>query len=248
MKFDAVFVVGVGGTGSHLIGPLTQLMTHHSEGCTNIVVIDGDSYEESNANRQVFSAQHQGANKAVATVERLGHPDLRAVAAYVDEESFGKLLQAHVPNKKSKILVVTSVDNHATRKAIIDCLDNNKYLNFFLLSPGNQFSTGQVISYVKHKGKVVGNHPYQKDPDGKLQHPDDFIPGTVEGCAALMTSTPQLILANMAAAWGVLVNVYALLEDKGWFDEIHFDAVRAKIVSRPDKIKSLMVEFQKYTG
>lgn len=246
MKFDAVFVIGVGGTGSHLIGPLTQLMSYHSEGCTNIVVIDGDNYEDNNASRQVFSSGHLGANKAVATVERIGHPDLRAVAAYVNEESFGKLLQTHVPSKKSKILVITSVDNHATRKAIIDCLDNNKYLNFFLFSPGNQFSTGQVISYVKHKGKIVGNHPYQKYPE--MQTPDDFIPGTVEGCAAMMTSTPQLILANMAAAWGVLSNVYGLLEEKGWFDEIHFDSVKAKIVSRPDKIKSLLIEFQKYTG
>jgi len=242
VKFDAVFVVGVGGTGSHLIGPLVQLMSYHPEGCTNIVVVDGDNYEESNANRQVFVSQHQGTNKAVATVERIGHPDLRAVASYVDEESFAKLLQAHV-NKKAKILVITSVDNHATRKAIIDCLDNNKYQNFFLISPGNQFSTGQTITYVKHKGKTVGNHPYEKYPEMKT--PDDFIPGTVQGCAAMMISTPQLILANMAAAWAVLANVYALLEDKGWFDEIHFDSVKAKIVARPEKIKSLLVEFQK---
>ena len=243
MKFDAVFVVGVGGTGSHLIGPLVQLMSYHTEGCTNIVVIDGDDYEEGNANRQIFAANQQGANKAVATVERLKHPDLRAVAAYVNEESFGKLLKSHTPNKKSNILVVTSVDNHATRKAIIDCLDTNKYLNFVLISPGNQFSTGQAITYVKHKGKTIGNHPYQKYPE--MNAPTDFIPGTVEGCAALMTSTPQLILANMAAAWAVLANVYALLEDKGWFDEIHFDSVKAKVVPRPEKIKSLAVEFQK---
>jgi len=242
MKFDAVFVVGVGGTGSHLIGPLTQLMSYHPEGCTNIVVIDGDSYEDNNANRQVFDAKHMGANKAVATVERLGHPDMRAVAAYVDQESFGKLLASHV-TKRSKILVITSVDNHATRKAIIDCLDTQKYQNFFLLSPGNTFSTGQVITYVKHKGRVVGNHPYEKYPE--MQNPDDFIPGTVEGCAAMLSSTPQLILANMAAAWGCLANVNSLLEDKGWFDELHFDALKSKIVPRPDKIKSLLVEFQK---
>lgn len=243
MKFDAAFVVGVGGTGSHLIGPLVQLMSYHPEGCTNIVVIDGDSYEENNASRQVFATQHQGVNKAVATVERIGHPDLRAVASYVDEESFGKVLKAHLPNKKANILVVTSVDNHATRKAIIDCLDVNKYLNFFLISPGNQFSTGQAITYVKHKGKTIGNHPYEKYPDMKT--PSDFIPGTVQGCAAMAASAPQLILANMAAAWAVLANVYALLEDKGWFDEIHFDSVKAKVVPRPDKIKSLLIEFQK---
>ncbi|RJR08399.1 hypothetical protein C4588_05710, partial [Candidatus Parcubacteria bacterium] len=99
MKFKAVFVIGVGGTGSHLIGPLTQLMEYHTDGCTNIVVIDGDVFEEGNANRQVFETGQLGKNKAVATVERIGHPDLRAVAAYVDEESFGKLLNKHVTKK-----------------------------------------------------------------------------------------------------------------------------------------------------
>jgi hypothetical protein len=114
-----------------------------------------------------------------------------------------------------------------------------------LISPGNSFSTGQAITYLKHKGKTVGLHPYQKYPD--MNNPPDHIPGTVQGCAAQAASTPQLILANMAAAWAVLANVYALLEDKGWFDEVHFDALKAKIVPQ-GKIKSMLVEFQKYVG
>lgn len=238
MRFDSVFVIGVGGTGSHLIGPLLQLMQFHPDGCTDIVVIDGDSYEESNANRQVFNLDHQGENKAVATVNRLGHPDLQAVAAYINEESFSKLLAKKV-KKRSNILIITSVDNHATRKAIIDSLDNNKYQNFVLLSPGNAFSTGQVITYIKYKNQVIGLHPYEKYPD--MNHPDDHIPGTVDGCEALMNSSPQLILANMAAAWSVMTNVYSLLEDRGWFEEIHFDAVKSKIVPQ-GKIKSMVVE------
>lgn len=244
MKFDAVFVIGVGGTGSHLIGPLLQLMTYHPEGCTDIVVIDGDSYEENNATRQVFNVGQMGKNKAVATVERLGHPDVKAVAAYINEESFDKILSKHV-NKRDNILVITSVDNHATRKAIIDCLDNRNQKNFLLISPGNDFSTGQTITYIKHKGKIIGLHPYTKYPD--MKEPKDHIPGTTQGCAAQVKSSPQLILANMAAAWAVMANIYAMLEDKGWFDEVHFDAVKAKIVPQ-GKIKSMLVEFEKYTG
>lgn len=242
MQFDAVFIVGVGGTGSHLIGPLVQLMEHHPDGCTNIVVIDGDSYEDKNADRQVFASDQLGKNKAVATVERLKHPALQAVAAYVDEASFTKVLAAHVPDCDDNILVITSVDNHATRKAIIDSLDNAKYQNFFLVSPGNQFSTGQITTYIKQNGVVVGVHPYQVYSD--LKNPDDFIPGTVAGCEVLLRSTPQLILANMAAAWSVLSNVYLLLEDKGWFNEIHFDCVRG-FIKPQGKMRNLMVELAK---
>ena len=42
MKFKHVFLIGVGGTGSHLVGPLVQLMRFHPEGTNDITLIDGD--------------------------------------------------------------------------------------------------------------------------------------------------------------------------------------------------------------
>jgi len=228
MRFKTTYLIGVGGTGSHLVGPLVQLMEFHPNGSTDIVLVDGDHYDDSNRTRQVFDRGQLGENKAVATAARLGHPDLRAVASFIDEEKFSKLLDAHTPNKNDNVLIIMAVDNHATRKAIVDALDKTDRRNFVCLSPGNSYATGQVIAYIKRKGKPLTLHPYEKYQD--WQNPPDHIPRSVDGCDRQVNSTPQLLVVNMAAAWGVLLQVFNLLDDKGYFDELHFDCFKAKFV------------------
>lgn len=224
-RFDHVFVIGVGGTGSHLVGPLLQLLKFHPHGTSNVTLIDGDSYEEKNANRQVFDVEHLGENKARATAQRLGHTNVRTIGQYVDREKFSKILDKFV-NKDDRLLVITAVDNHASRKAIINCLDQDGYQNFVLISPGNAYDKGQVVLYVMEDGEKRTVHPFDKYPD--IANPDGFVP-TGQGCAAQAPSTPQLITANMAAAWGTLLTVSNILDERGWYEEIHFDCRRAKV-------------------
>lgn len=45
MSINRVYLVGVGGTGSHLLEPLSKLFVYHPQGCTDITVIDGDEFE-----------------------------------------------------------------------------------------------------------------------------------------------------------------------------------------------------------
>ena len=48
-------------------------------------------------------------------------------------------------------------------------------------------------------------------------------------------STPQLITANMGAAWGVLCEVSNLLDDKTWHEEVHYDCRKGKLVARHEQ-------------
>ena len=71
--FKNVIIIGCGGIGSHLIGPLVQYLCSLSvdERPKELTLIDGDSYEESNLDRQSFHASKVGQNKADVQAERL---------------------------------------------------------------------------------------------------------------------------------------------------------------------------------
>jgi len=229
MKFKHVFLIGVGGTGSHLVDPLVRLLTHHPEGTTNITIVDGDAYETSNENRQVFDSELMGENKAVATAKRLKHPNIRAVDAFIDAEKFKKLL-INTVQKDSSFLVISAVDNHATRHALISSLDDEGYTDFTFISPGNSYAHGQVVVYAKEKGIPLTTHPFNKYEEMRV--PPDRIPEPGNGCAYQVVSTPQLITANASAALGALWTVSAMLDHNGWFEELHFDCFKMKLVSQ----------------
>jgi len=226
MKFKHIFVIGVGGTGSHLIGPLVQLMRYHPEGTNEITIIDGDEYEETNARRQVFENGSVGKNKARATAERLGLSTIRTISQFIDKEKFLKLLESTIA-KEDNFLVIPAVDNHATRKATLEALDEGGYTNFVWISPGNSYDTGQVVLYIKEEGETLTTHPIDKYPD--LAEPNDVIPGE-DGCLRHINSTPQLITANMGAAWATLTAISNMLDEKGWYEEFHFNCRKVKMV------------------
>jgi predicted ThiF/HesA family dinucleotide-utilizing enzyme len=235
MKFKYVFAIGAGGIGSHLMEPLSRLLAYHENGTKDIVLVDGDIYEEKNQTRQLFDASFVGKNKAETLARRLGaalfpiehHPE------YVNRDKFLDLVSSRV-SVDDPILVITAVDNHATRKAIIEALDFAEYKNFVFISGGNGYENGQVMVYAKILGEPGTVHPFDKYDD--LKYPDDHIPGE-PGCQDEAPSTPQLITANAGAALGILWTVQAMLDDASWYEEIHFDSKRMKLAPQGKEIK-----------
>ena len=227
MKFKHIFVIGLGGTGSHLIGPLVQLMRFHPEGTNDFTLIDGDKYEDSNAVRQVCGDENIGKNKARATAERLRLESIKTVTQYIDQEKFSALLEATV-KKEDCFLVVPCVDNHATRKAILDSLEEDGYQNFVWISPGNSFDKGLVVLHIKEEGEALTVHPASKYPD--FAEPEDAIPVAGDDCISHIPSSPQLITANFTAACATLNAISNMLDEKGWYEEYHFNVRKNKLV------------------
>lgn len=244
MKFDQVFVVGVGGTGSHLIEPLSKLLGYHKNGTNQITIIDGDVYEESNGNRQFFNPEYINVNKAEATSRRLPWFGWNVVPTYVNGEVFKNILEGIIDDKKTSILLILSVDNHATRKALIETMDNSGYKNYVVLSPGNAYSTGQILTYCVVDGKAITAHPLKRYKD--IAEPTDHIPGF--GCEEEAVSTPQLIVANACSALGALLVVNALLEDAPWHEEIHFNCEKFKLVPQGSPVDKNKVAETKSTA
>ena len=226
MKIDHAFIIGAGGTGTHLIPPLVRLLHYHEDGTKDVVIADGDSYEESNMTRQLFSERFMGMNKATAMGDQVDFAPLKIVDEFLDGDKFRILLNQQVEDKNKMILIIMSVDNHATRSMIIKQMDNYGWQNFLILSPGNDFSHGQVVAWGKKDGEGIFIHPFEKYEE--LEFPTDHIPGI--GCAEEAVSTPQLITANAAAALCCLFLVSNVLDNKPIFDELHFDGYRMKII------------------
>lgn len=218
--FDRVFVIGVGGTGSWVFPPLARfLRIQMQEKYTQFFVIDGDSFESKNMERQLMSPADIGKNKAVAAIDNCFAQGIFtdddselvfAIEDYVNKESFTELLQdSQFP------LVIAAVDNYASRRAIIDAIVETCE-DFFFISPGNSdvqadAPRGQACWFGSIDGQKYGLNPVEYDVD--LQNPQDVIP--IKGtCTNLAESHPQIISANVAGASRVLDVVQSLVRAK----------------------------------
>lgn len=231
MKIDHVFVIGVGGTGSHLVEALGRLLSYHENGTRSITLIDGDSYEEGNMERQLFDSEFLNQNKATAMARRLAFAEVNTYQQYVNRGRFASIINDISPNVEENILVITSVDNHRTRFDILNALEDRP--NVVVVNPGNALYSGHVMVWAKVNGEQKMVHPFDRYDD--IRNPTDQIPG-FGGCQAEAVSQPQLIIANAFAAVLVLNLVSSILNDVPVFDEVHFNGPRMRVVTSGNPI------------
>ncbi len=73
-----VLLLGVGGVGSYCLDCL------YRTGVRDITIIDFDTYDESNQNRQMWSEHHCGESKVLSLKEH--YPEIIAIEKRIDEE------------------------------------------------------------------------------------------------------------------------------------------------------------------
>lgn len=107
LKNSKVLIVGCGGLGGYIIEMLTRI------GLGHITVVDGDVFDESNLNRQLYSTMgNLGISKTKVVKERvhLVNPDtnLITIPYKLTPENIDSIIQNHD-------LVIDAVDNITTR-------------------------------------------------------------------------------------------------------------------------------------
>src|SRR5687767_15846334 len=87
-------LVGAGGTGTHLLPALlTYLRSHHDEGDYQVVIADGDHFEQKNAARQLFNGEFVTVNKAEAMLKMYpGHPII-AITRFLGRDDIFNMLR-----------------------------------------------------------------------------------------------------------------------------------------------------------
>jgi hypothetical protein len=133
-----------------------------------------------------------------------------------DYITVGKL--SRLLDKDSLNMVISCVDNNATRNANLRCLDEFEG-NFVFITPGNDLDFGQVQGYGKLEGSIIGCDP-RTYTEG-IADPKDVEPYK-GGCMTMGESSPQLIGANLMAATSTFMVIENWLDGEGFLHELSF--------------------------
>lgn len=208
-----IVVIGCGGVASWLLPPLMKLLA----GCDHkplLVLVDGDTIEERNLERQWFSEEDIGKNKAAALTSKLpnDYPIDPAIEQYYSD---GMTLPLN-----GNILFIGCADNHAARRAILSAVDRGQG---WAVIAGNEYTEAEAY-YYEPRLKDTPADPRKFYPSILTDNTGD--PTRPAGCTGVAARiAPQLVLANFSAANHAL-----------WLIHHHF-------VERPateDYIKELM--------
>lgn len=222
-------VIGAGGIGGHLLEPLCRYLSY-TEDYVEVTVFDGDKFEERNRERQRFS---ECENKAQHTVEILKKEfpkiHFKAKGEYLTDDNI-------ITSIRNDDVVFMCVDNHSTRKLVSDRCEELD--NVTLISGGNDYTDGNVITYIRKDGKDVTKPPTALHP--KIAEPEDKNPGDLtdeerQGCQQEAQTNPQLLFANLAIASSMCNCYYAYEQNKVNFEQVYVDILTQRMRPSPDR-------------
>ena len=192
---NTVILIGCGGVGSYLAPPLARTMKFALPN-PRLVLMDGDTVEEKNINRQLFSDRDIGRNKAEALYRQFRKMTGDGIAISVETRYLAPQFEWSVPPDIDDI-VICAVDNHVARRVILTEADQRGFLVIFA---ANEDAAAEAYAYrPEWKG-----HPYL---DPRLRHPEILTDTTgdpvhPEGCTGdeALESAPQTAEANYVAS------------------------------------------------
>jgi len=237
-----MILIGCGGTGTWLAHGLAKSLQFQAPGSA-LLLIDGDSFEPKNAERQQFS--HTG-NKAYVLAEDIQYQNQAIFviprAAWIvsadvedqvddDEADDGAVVVARITAEsllEENDIVYACVDNYAARKLIFDAAKNLSNIDVF--TGGNdEHLFGTVYHYRRRDGQDITFPPdYFHD---EFINPGDKNPGELS-CQerAELDGGTQLLAVNMAVASHLLAKTAHTIfgtekENKAALEkaEIYFD-------------------------
>lgn len=227
--FESVVIIGLGGVGSIVARYGAVFLASLNENLT-LTLVDGDSFELSNATRMLFS---NTGNKAMVINDELTPMfiDTRLLLQYVEKYVTPQNLRSLVHEGD---LVLLCVDNHATRKLVSRYCEKLK--NICLISGGNdgvglnasgavrRGTYGNAQIYVRQRGKEITHSLTKFHPE--IAKPADKLPTDLH-CTDLVISHPQILFANLAAASAMLNTMLLYLCNAMHYSELSFDIADA---------------------
>lgn len=215
-----ITIIGLGGVGGRTAKDIALLLAASNTSVT-LTFIDSDQFEPSNATRMHFN--DFGPKVEVIARDLLpkfveSKLDVETVVEYVMPSNISKLI-------RDGDVVITCLDNHASRKLISDWCSTLK--NVVLISGGNDGVTnetrgtyGNVQIYIRKDGQDVTEPLTLYHPE--IQNPADKPPYELS-CTEKMVKYPQLLLSNIMVSAGILNALYLYLSNALHYSEIAMD-------------------------
>jgi molybdopterin/thiamine biosynthesis adenylyltransferase len=210
-------VIGIGGIGCALLPHLARYL-HASRVPARLTLVDGDTFEARNGDRQAFSDLGNKAKvKATELARQFDDLSFRAIQEYVTPENVGRII-------RSGDIVFLGVDNHKTRRLVSDHCQG--LTDVTLISGGNDFTGGNVQVYLRTAGRDVTVPLTRFHPE--IAEPHDRSPHEMSCDDLLAEAAPQLLFMNLAVASAMLNAFYAWRMGKLQYGEIYLDILEGK--------------------
>lgn len=176
-----IYIIGCGGVGSWLALPIIKLAQSQD---MEVTLMDGDTLEERNLDRQLFTSEQIGMNKAQALANKYR----------VDCLTYYYTPQTR-PRHSALDILFCCVDNNAARRAVLDAVDENGCTA--IIAANEKFSA---------EAYIYNPQWYKRPLDPRVYYPmlldDDGLDPAHTPCtgAAAQAAAPQLVSANFMAA------------------------------------------------
>ncbi|MBC7088087.1 MAG: HesA/MoeB/ThiF family protein [Tissierellales bacterium] len=162
-----VCVIGCGGLGGYIIEMLARL------GIGTISAVDGETFEETNLNRQLFSTMNNlGQNKALAAKLRVNEINplvkVNSISTNITEDNYKDILKGHD-------VVVDAVDDIKTRFLIQDFA---RELNIPMVHGAISGWYGQVSTIMPNDNTLNLIYKRAESVENKLGNPS-FTPALI---------------------------------------------------------------------
>lgn len=245
-----VVCIGAGGTGTFFLKEFARFMAAYQlkdfDKLINLSIIDGDSVETKNLERQAYLEEDVNENKAVtiaaAIKECFGLKHVIAYPIYIDtvQQLDEIYMRRHDDNKKLlhhndfidiDVLIGCS-DNHRARQVMHYFFMKHKKMVIYY-DAANEYSNGEVVFAGRYEGKLLGR-PRAYYFKNVLE---DKSPRASEAsCGAMNASAPQHLVTNMMAGNLLLSKLIKLItENELDFGIVLFDALKMYVSYYPDK-------------
>ncbi len=208
-----ISIIGLGGVGSILIERLSRFLNYSRDLTAEILLVDGDEYEQKNYERQEFTRMGNKADiKATELQMKFSELQFDAFESFVNETNIGEVI-------KEGDIVFLCVDNHKTRMIVSNYCKELKDIT--LISGGNEFTDGNVQIYVRKGGKDLTPNLCAYHPE--IANPDDKLPEEMS-CEELANSDPQLYFTNLGVATLMCWSFYnVVVKEQYERSEVYFD-------------------------
>jgi molybdopterin/thiamine biosynthesis adenylyltransferase len=208
-----IVVVGLGGVGSILIERLCRFLNYSNDLSADILLVDGDTYEAKNYERQEFIRMGNKADiKATELQMKFSKLRMQAFEEFVTPENIKDVI-------KEGNIVFMCVDNHKTRMIVSTYCQQLQ--DVILISGGNEFTDGNVQLYVRKGGQDLTPDLCRYHPE--IANPDDKLPNEMS-CEELSKSDPQLYFTNLGVATIMCWTFYnAVMKGSYERSEVYFD-------------------------
>ncbi len=197
---NTLAIIGCGGSGSWAV----QMLSKSPKRELDIVLVDGDKWEQKNADRCLVPPRHIGRHKITSSrdlLERAGW--LGQIHSWPYYLALGTEAWLDLLARQGQLRVLSCVDNHAARRLCLRLADERAQDNLetIVVLTGNEMKSASADVYLPSwRGSKLD--PRVRYPEIETSDEGNPLHPSCTGEAA--ESSPQLALANGLSAFSGL--------------------------------------------